>query len=157
MHGFFELWWHIRVIRMGFMIPTADLNRYIISADLNRESRQLISSEWCYRHGFYIFTGCRLCSRTQNKIRFLDAFWLEMVGLDWKLNVWCIPNPVFCVVQPCRVLCFEINITFVRKKNTMFNYFSMLLCQNEHTLLLNRWTVNENGILDLIIEFGWVP
>jgi len=35
---------------------------------------------------------------------------------------WCIPNPDFCVVQPCRGLFFQRKTTLSRK-NMMFNDF----------------------------------
>ena len=37
-----------------------------------------------------------------SKTRWFDV----LMGFDWKWGVWCIPNPDFCVVQPCRGLFF---------------------------------------------------
>ena len=35
--------------------------------------------------------------------------WILLIfnGFNWKLGFWCIPNSVFCVVQPCRKLFSE--------------------------------------------------
>ena len=72
-----------------------------------------------------------------------------------KTVAWCIPNPDFCVVQPCRGL-FFLRKTLVLWKNMLFDCFSMIFHQNGPNLLLNRETTIRTGILTLI-EFWWVP
>ena len=43
-------------------------------------------------------------------------------GFHWKWGFWCIPNSVFCVVQPCRVL------FFLQRKIHPWCFYSLKQC-----------------------------
>ena len=69
---------------------------------------------------------------------------LILNGFNDKCGFGCIPNPDFCVVQPCRRLLSQKKFNF--EKQLLFLIFMSKL----HNLVSNRGATHKTGILDPI-------
>ena len=102
------------------------------------------------------FIGCRLCRRP---LRFDDSmFWWILIGNGgFGLEMEGLVHPQSGLLCGAALPgAFFSRKTWPSWKNMIFDDFQMIFHEHGPNLLLNRWTINETGILDPI-EFGWVP